>query len=262
MEVDALSLRAGLCRPDGQGDNALEYPQFPVISFVQDLHDVPCVIRPHICHCDQYPGDGQPRIDLPLYFRYCPDQLFKSFNREELGLHRYDYFVCRRKCIDRQHTERRGAVQDNHIVCATDCLKVLAQDRLPAHGVHQRNFKPRKLNVCGEKVNTFLMVEDSPAFRQGRIRDNRAQHCSQSDLHLVRMLIAKACRHGTLCIHVYQKDFFSLTGQSDAKTYGTHGLRASAFLITQAVDCSSHGYTPSLTRTVSPSIHTSLWPTR
>ena len=49
----------------------------------------------------------------------------------------------------------------NHIVAVTDAVQIVPQDRLPAHGIYQRDLQARQLDVSGEKVNALRMMNNA-----------------------------------------------------------------------------------------------------
>ena len=72
-----------------------------------------------------------------------------------------DHFIRSSQGIDGQHTQGRAAVQQNHIVAVTDAVQIVPQDRLPAHGIYQRDLQARQLDVSGEKVNALRMMNNA-----------------------------------------------------------------------------------------------------
>ena len=67
MEIDAPALCAGFCRPDGQGNNAIKYPQLASVGVAEQLNNLPRVVGPHIRHGDEDTRDLQSRIDFPFH---------------------------------------------------------------------------------------------------------------------------------------------------------------------------------------------------
>ena len=91
------------------------------------------------------------------------NKLLEALQGKVVSLHGDQYLVGGSQGIDGQHTQRRAAVQQDHVVLVPDNVHILPQDGLPAHGVHQRDLQARQLDVGGEKVHTLLVVDDARA---------------------------------------------------------------------------------------------------
>ena len=113
----------------------------------------------------------------------CPGnrshELFHAFQRKVVRLHWYQNLICCRQSVDGQHPQRRAAVQEYNVVLVADGVQVFPQDGFPAHDVHQRDFHCGKVDVGGEEVHTFLLVEDALAREKGLVLYDLAQHSGE-----------------------------------------------------------------------------------
>ncbi len=135
-----------------------------------------------------------------------------------------DHFIRSSQGIDGQHTQGRAAVQQNHIVAVTDAVQIVPQDRLPAHGIYQRDLQARQLDVSGEKVNALRMMNNALVGGLRLIRNDTPQDFSHRILHLVRTLIAQAGGQRTLGIYISQENAFTLTRKTNSQIDRRYGF--------------------------------------
>ena len=148
-----------------------------------------------------------------------------------MGLHGDQDIISRRQCVDGKHTQGRAAVQQDHVISVPDAVQIFPEYRFPAHGIDQCDFQAREFNVGREKVNPFLMVDDTCARKYGFVHDKKFQQSSEGGFNLVRVLIPQAGGQGPLGIHVYQEDLLAHPGKAHPQADRCEGFSDAAFLI-------------------------------
>ncbi len=124
---------------------------------IADLLPIDCAA---VRHGEQDALNFQLWIYLPPYFLHSLKQLLQTFRRKILRLHRNQSGICRRQCIDCQHTERGGTVDQDIVVLAFCVFQHLFHHFFPAHGIHQSHFQPGQFDVGRDKVNALRMVQN------------------------------------------------------------------------------------------------------
>ena len=117
---------------------------------------------------------------------YRVKQKVKTFCRQKAGLRGDNHTVCRRQCIDRQHTQRWHTVNQNVVKVGAVCVHELPHDVLPAHDIDHGGFKGCQLDVCREQLRP-LLVRPNAHLRVNRlVLHNGLQRIGQRNIQGVR----------------------------------------------------------------------------
>ena len=143
-----------------------------------------------IGHGEQNTLNFQFWVYLPPNFSNRLQELLQTFGRKVLRLHRNQCRVCRRQCIDREHSQRGSAVQQNIIVLAFGTVQHLFEHLFPVHAVHKGNFHSCQLDVSWDKVNALRMVQDALTGLDGLVVHGFLHKGGQCGGQLIRLLPA------------------------------------------------------------------------
>ena len=133
MLKDACAFGADLCSPDGSGNLRIEDPDPAAVGFPQQRSDLSAVVGSAVNHGQQHSVNLQPVIDVLLHTGNSSQQLLYTFDGQILRLNRDDDPVCGCQRVDRQHSKRRTAIQQDMIVILAVIRQNSLQCGFPAH---------------------------------------------------------------------------------------------------------------------------------
>jgi len=125
MGKNAFSLGADFLCPDRMGDLCAEYIDLTAIGLPQERGDLFGKVGSAVHHRQQDTVYLELGIDLPLYLVYRREQLFQSFGGQVLRLNGNDDPVRSGQRIDRKHTQRGLAVDEDMGVLSLQRVQIL-----------------------------------------------------------------------------------------------------------------------------------------
>ena len=239
VRVNALALGADLCRPDGLRDVRREHFQLAAVGVAQQRTDLAGVVRAAVHHCQQNPVNTQLRIDLPPYLGDSLQELFQSFCRKILCLHGNENAVRCRKCVDREHPQRRHTVDEDVIIVTLYGVQILFKNLFARHGIHQRNLQTGQLDIRGHEVYPLRMMQNALFRGHWFVHELLSHDGCKRNGQLVRAGKSKAQRQRTLRVCVHQQDPLASLRQTDTEICARRCLAHAAFLVGNG-DCMCH----------------------
>ncbi len=231
MGKNAFSLGADFLCPDRMGDFRSKYLDFAAVGFPQQGGDLLGEVGAVVHHRQQDAVNLELGVDLPLHLIYCLEQLLQTLGGQILRLDgNYDPIGgCQR--IDRKHPQGGLAINQDMGILSLYRVKILPQDSLTAHGVHQGNLHAGELNVSRHQVNALRVVQDALTGAQRLVHQNTTHSVRQGKGQLVRLGMAQADGQAALRVSVDQQHFLSSLCQSDPQVGTGRCLANAAFLV-------------------------------
>ena len=192
-------------------------------------------------HGEQDALNFQFQVYLPPYFLHCLKQLLQPFCRKILCLHRNQCGICRCQRIDRQHTERGSAVNQNIVVLAFCAFQHLFHHFLPAHGIHQSHFQSGQFDVGRDKVNALRMVQNPFAGWNTLVVHGFLHKSGECSGQCIRVLPAHTDSKRTLWVSVHKQNFLALHCKPYAQIFTGGGFARAAFLVDNGYRCCLFG---------------------
>ena len=124
---------ADLRSPDGPGDLRIEDPDPAAVGFPQQRSNFSAVVGSTVNHGQQHAVNLQPVIDVLLYTGNSSQKLFHTFYGQVLRLNRNNDSIRGCQRVDRQHSKRRTAIQQDMIVILAVIRQHPLQCGFPAH---------------------------------------------------------------------------------------------------------------------------------
>lgn len=166
-----------------------------------------------------------------MYLTDCLQKLLQTFGRKILSLYGYQSSICRRQCIDGEHTKGGSTVQQDIIVLPFCSVQHLFEHLFPVHAVYQSHLQSCQFDVGRDEVYALCMVQDALTGLDRLVVHGFLHQSRQCGRQLVRLLPAHADGKTALRVSVHQQNFFALHRQPDAQIFTGGGLAGAAFLV-------------------------------
>ncbi len=109
----------------------------------------------------------QDSVNRQLGIGVCPylldrlKQLCHCFCRQVLRLNRDDYTVCGGQSVQRQHTERRTAVNQNIVIIVLDLTQICFHHALATHRCHKIVFGGFQIHIGRQQIHALGVLDDA-----------------------------------------------------------------------------------------------------
>ena len=201
---DTFSGRAGFGGTDRARNRLLEHLQMLSVGLPNQIADLLPIDCAAVRHGEQDALNFQFRVYLPPYFLHGLQKLFQTFCRKILRLHRNKRGICRRQCIDRQHTERGSAVNQDIVILALCAFQHLFHHFLPTHSIHQSHFQSGQFDIGRDKVNALRMVQNPFAGWNTLVVHGFLHKSGECSGQCIRILPAHTDSERTLWVSVHK----------------------------------------------------------
>ena len=169
----------------------------------------------------------ETRVDAIAHRLDGFDEQRDATQRKELRLHRDDHAMSRGQGVDREQTEGRLTVDQNHIVIGFDVPQNAGQRALAGNLIDELHFSRGQVNVCWNDVEVFRRcVADRRLDVRLRVHEQRVNRL----LHVER-INAQADGGGTLGIEIHDQDPSTVLGQRGAQVDSRRRLADATLLI-------------------------------
>ena len=136
-----------------------------------------------------------------------------------MRLYRYQNRISRHERIDRNHSERRHAIDQNEVIRILDHLNVPFQNGLPRQCVDERYFQRRQRDICRYKINPFRMMQDTFKRIELFVFDQAVHVVPNRNGQFIRLMPTERIRQVPLCIGVDEQHLVALPDKTCSKVH-------------------------------------------
>ena len=186
-------------------------------------------------HHSQQADDQQIGVEIRVHLFDGVDQVGQSFQRKVLALHGHQHAVRGAQAVQREHAQRRRAVDQYKVVFIAHCKQRGFQTAFAAFKVHQFHFSAGQFAIGTQHVVTGFHGRLAGLGDGGRFQ----QHVVHA--HLERPLVdARPHRGVALWVQIDHQHPQAQLGEAGGQVDGGGGFAHTAFLVGNAEDAHAH----------------------